>query len=74
MALQVMQVVLVSKQEHTSFSFQSLNKVYNPWFSYIFELVSAAITVITGACAFQVVNIERAAVSHFNAVGPATTV
>lgn len=72
MELQFMLVILVSNQEYASFSFKV--KVYPLWFNFIFELVSATITVITVFCVFQVVNIERAAVSHFNVVGPDTTV
>ena len=39
-----------------------------------FDLVSATIAEITVRCTVEVIHIERAAVSHFNVSGPATTV
>ena len=39
-----------------------------------FDLVSATIAETTVRCTVEVINIERAAVSHLNVSGPATTV
>ena len=38
------------------------------------QLVTATVAEVTVRCTTEVVNIERAAVSHFNVGGPVTTV
>ena len=40
----------------------------------MFDLVSATVADITGRCTIEVIDIERAAVSHLNVSGPETTV
>ena len=40
----------------------------------MFDLVSATVAVVTARCTIEVIDIERAAVSHLNFGGPVTTV
>ena len=46
--------------------------VYLIDYTFVFDLVSTTVTGVT-ARTIEVVNIERAAVSHLNAFGPITT-
>ena len=43
-------------------------------YDFMFDLVSATVAEITGWCTIEVIDIERAAVSHLNVGGPAATV
>ena len=43
-------------------------------YTFVFDLVSTTVTGVTARCTIEVVNIERAAVSHLNVGGPDTTV
>ena len=48
-------------------------EVYLIHYDFMFDLVSATVAVITGRCTTEVIDIERAAVSHLNVGGPVTT-
>ena len=43
-------------------------------YDFMFDLVSATVAEITGRCTIEVIDIERAAVSHLNVGGPHATV
>ena len=49
-------------------------EVYLIHYDFMFDLVSATVAEGTGRCTIEVIDIERAAVSHLNVFGIPTTV
>ena len=45
-------------------------EIYCVHYTYLFDLVSAAVPETTFRCTTEVINIKRATVSHLNVVGP----